>query len=65
MAFWNIGYRPGSADMAGTHYERINSNKNKSLLESEHSQSHHSNIEEIIIADKVDEEDSCKEEMPR
>jgi len=50
--------------MAGTHYERINSHKNKSLLESEHSQSYHS-IEEIIIADKVDEEDSCKEEMPR
>ena len=56
-----IGYRPDSADMAGTSYERINY-KNKALNESGIVMKEAHVITEMeAIADKIDEKDSKQE----
>ena len=57
-----IGYRPGSADMAGTSYERLNYHKNKALKESGIvMKGVHVITEMEAIADKIDEKDSKQE----
>ena len=57
-----IGYRPGSADMAGTSYERLNYHKNKAIKESGIVKKGVYVITEMEdIADKIDEKDSSQE----
>ena len=57
-----IGYRPGSADMAGTSYERLNYHKNKAIKESGIVKKGVYVITEMeAIADKIDEKDSSQE----
>ena len=57
-----IGYRPGSADMAGTSYERLNYHKNKALKESGIvMKGVHVITEMKAIANKIDEKDSKQE----
>ena len=57
-----IGYRPGSADIAGTSYERLNYHKNKALKESGIvMKGGHIITEMEAIADKVHQKDSSQE----
>jgi len=57
-----IGFRPGSADMAGASYERLNYQKNKALRDNGVTMKGVHIITEMEkIADKIDEKDNSQE----